>query len=332
MIVPLKTGDPLCDRLAFGTGRLARGNLANAEETIRRAYDLGIRHFDSSIAYDHGAAHAALGRLIRSVANDTLYISTKIGLFGEAFPRSSELYRDAGAIRGVVHECYRTLEGKIDLLQIHEADDVLWWVDDPNVHNGRYVAPVSNVIPGPSPVLEVLDEARHNGICSSIGVTANTARPLAEVVRHIAVDSVMCAYNLDPVFRGAQEFVLPAARENGASLLAAGILQGGSYLRRDRVDARLTDWALFPQRLDAFDHIVAGSGLSALELLLRWALSVEGVDRWVLGASEPREIMETMAILRRGPLSAELQAAMDGLAAPGIESGVGATRWLAKLD
>ena len=74
------------------------------------------------------------------------------------------------------------------------------------------------------------------------------------------------------------------------------------------------------------------SGLPALELLLRWALSVDGVDRWVLGASRPEEIEETMAILRRGPLSADLQSALDNLAAPGIESGGGATKWIAELS
>jgi hypothetical protein len=32
------------------------------------------------------------------------------------------------------------------------------------------------------------------------------------------------------------------------------------------------------------------SGMRVVELLLRWSLSVEGVDRWVLGAESPEQI------------------------------------------
>ncbi len=326
------TGDPLCDRLGFGTGRLARGSLANAEATIRFAYDLGIRYFDSSIAYDHGAAHGALGRLVRNVPADDLFISTKIGLFAETYPGCLELYRDAGALRGVVHECYRSLHGKVDLLQIHEADSIVWWDDHPGAYDEDYITPVTRVIPGDAPVMDVLLEAKRLGVCTSIGVTAVTARPLAETVRHLPVDSVMCAYNLDPVFRGALEHVLPAARERGASLLAAGVLQGGAYISRDNVDARLLDWPAIPERLNALGRIAAESGLAIVELLLRWALSVNGVDRWVLGAENPEQLEETIGILRRGPLPRDLQAALDELAVPGIESGHEAKRWLAGLD
>jgi hypothetical protein len=52
-------------------------------------------------------------------------------------------------------------------------------------------------------------------------------------------------------------------------------------------------------------------------------LSVESVDRWILGASRPSQIEETMTILRKGPLPADLQTALDDLAVPGLDRPAG---------
>jgi D-threo-aldose 1-dehydrogenase len=330
MIELSKTGDPVSDRLVFGVGRL-KGDLGIREATVRRAYDLGIRYFDASIAYGHGAAHSVLARLIDAVPADNLHIATKIGHFRDGFPQAMSLYRSEETLWGLVHECYRSLLGKIDLLQIHEADMTQWWTDDHSPDAERYVTPATDTVPGPSPVVNVLERAKKLGVCASVGVTGNTARPLAEVVRRIPVDSVMCAYNLDPVFRGTLEHVVPAARERGAVVLAAGVLQGGAYRSRDSLTDRLLAWPAVPEKFAEFARIEAESGLSAVELLIRWALSVDGVDRWIVGGSSPEQVEDTVAIVRRGPLSPDLQSAIDALGVEGMDSSNTARSWLARL-
>jgi D-threo-aldose 1-dehydrogenase len=314
------TGDALCDRLAFGTGRLFKSDLANGEATLRRAYDLGIRHFDSSIAYGAGAGQVMLARLIGQVPADDLFVSTKIGYFRDGFPGARELYGDRGALWAMIHECYRVLRGKIDLLQVHEADLTYWWGDTTVHERLRYVSPVSECIPGSAPVADVLQEAKERGVCSAVGVTGNSARPLAEVVRRVPVDSVMCAYNLDPIYRGTLEHVAPAARERGAAVLAAGVLQGGEYRSLEAMSPRIKGKRGIPEKMTAFAKIQAESGIDAVELLYRWSLSVDGVDRWIFGASSPDQVDRTMDALRKGPLPDDLQSALNALAIPGIEN------------
>ena len=311
--------DDLCSRFAFGTGRLYKRDLANVEATIRTAYDLGIRHFDSSVGYDNAVPHAALARLLRDVPENDVFISTKIGHFRASFPGYREVYRNADALWGVVHECHRMLLGRIDLLQIHEADLRYWWEPDAPESGLPYLIPEVEYDFAGSAVAAVMARAKAEGVARYTGATGNSSAPLARAVRHLDLDTVMCAYNLDPIFRGTVDFVAPVARDRGLLLMAAGVLQGGAY--RDPIDLpeRLTRIAGIPERFADFHRVQEQSGVPVVELLLRWSLSVEGVDRWVLGASHPEQVEQMMAALRKGALPGDLQEALDSLAIPNLD-------------
>ena len=73
------------------------------------------------------------------------------------------------------------------------------------------------------------------------------------------------------------------------------------------------------EAFSAFHAVQLESGLSGVELVCRWALSVKSVDKWVIGASKPAQIEDTMSILRRGPLPTDLQSALDGLEIPSLD-------------
>ena len=311
--------DPILSRLAFGVGRLHKHDIGTAYRTVRRAYDLGIRHFDASVYYGNGAGHALLGRLILEVeGSPDLYVSTKIGHFVDGFPGATALYRNPEALWALVHECYRMLRGRIDLLQIHEADLACWWVDDPPREH-RFLKPDVTCDFRGAPAVRVLERARETGVCRHIGVTGNTSGVLSRVASELDVDTVMCAYNLDPIFRGAEEHIMPVARKHGLAFLSAGVLQGGSFARPHELDRWYRSDERIVERFNRFAAIQAESGLPAVELVLRWMLAVPGVDLWVLGASHPDQIDETVRVLRKGELPSDLQDALDGLALPGAD-------------
>ncbi len=311
--------DELCSRLAFGTGRLFAGDLANLEATVRRAYDLGIRHFDSSVGYDSAAPHAALARLIRDVSSDNLFISTKIGHIETTFPHYKTIYRNPDALWGIVHECHRMLHGKIDLLQIHEADLRFWW--DPRAPDDRhcFILPESTYDFANAPAYEVVRNAKSTGVCRYIGITGNSSRPLSRVADGLEIDSVMCAYNLDPILRGTLDHVAPVAGHRRLLLMAAGLLQSGAYAHPTRLPRHLTGSAPLTGAFQAYHLLQQESGLPAVELVCRWSLSVESVDKWVIGASRPEQIDEVMTALRNGPLPSDIRSALGRLALPNFD-------------
>lgn len=308
----------LCSRLVFGTGRLKTGDLRVAEQTVRRAYDLGIRQFDSSIGYGAGTAHAVLGSLIRSLPEGELFVSTKIGHLKRDTANFGQLYRSREGLWGLVHECCRTL-GHIDLLQIHEADEEYWWSDPSGDGEATFVSPDRSYDFADSPIMATLERAKQAGVVRLTGITGNTTMALSHVAEHVSVDSVMCAYNLDPVFRGGSNRVAHVAHRRNMMFMAAGVLQGGLYRRPLDLP---TNYAALPgvaESFRRFDRIQRESGLSAVELVFRWMHSVPGVDRWVFGASRPEQVEETMRILSDGPLPDDLRRNLDSLAVDDLD-------------
>jgi D-threo-aldose 1-dehydrogenase len=313
------TTDDVCSRVALGTGRLHQRDLANMEATIRRAYDLGIRHFDSSVGYDNAAPHAALSRLIRDVPADDIFISTKIGHISPSFPDYRSLYRNRDALLGVVHECHRMLLGKIDLLQIHEADLRFWWDDGAPNDRHCFILPGREYDFRGAPVYDVVRYAKSNGVCRYVGITGNSSVPLSRVAAALRVDTVMCAYNMDPVFRGTVDTVAPIARRRGQFLMAAGVLQRGHFRDPDRLPDPMAKFDHVRSAFSRFGAIQRSVGLPAIELVSRWAFSIVAADKIVVGASNPDQLEELIGFFRKGPLPDDVLSALDGLALPGFD-------------
>lgn len=309
--------DDAVTRIAFGTARVSAEDLGKAQRTVRRAYDVGIRHFDTSVGYG-SAAQASLTALIRSVPRDDLFVSTKVGHFRDPFPNAMALYRNEDALWGAVHECSRILRHHVDLLQIHEADRAYWWTASAG---SQKTVVRSEDLAGwdDAPIVRVMQRAKREGVCRIVGATGNSAGPLRAVCEHLDVDSVMCAYNLDPIFRGAAEKIQPLASKRSLLFMAAGIFHAGSYVRPRNLPDRLASDARIKERFERFAHIADESGLAPAELLLRWTFQYPRVDRWVVSASSPEQIENTIHVINRGPLPADLHRAVDELALPDLE-------------
>jgi aryl-alcohol dehydrogenase-like predicted oxidoreductase len=66
-------------QLGFGCGRLFGGiEKRHASGLLERAYELGIRHFDTAPSYGHGQSESILGSVFAGVADIT--IMTKVGI------------------------------------------------------------------------------------------------------------------------------------------------------------------------------------------------------------------------------------------------------------
>jgi aryl-alcohol dehydrogenase-like predicted oxidoreductase len=228
------------------------------------------------------------------------------------------LYRDEGALWGAVHESSRILRHHVDLLQIHEADRSYWWAEDAG---SQKTVARSEDLDGCSeaPVVRVMERAKREGVCRFVGATGNSAGPLRTVCENLAIDSVMCAYNLDPIYRGAAEKIAPLAEERGLLFMAAGIFHAGSFMRPQNLPDRLASDPSVKKRFERFAHICEESGLPPAELLLRWTTAFPRVNRWVVSASSPQQIENTVEMMRRGPLPDDLHRVLEDLALPGFE-------------
>ncbi|MFI5567293.1 aldo/keto reductase [Streptomyces sp. NPDC051740] len=214
--------------LAFGASGI--GNLYTevgeeaAHETVRAAWQRGIRYFDTAPHYGLGLAERRLGAALREHPRDAYTVSTKVGrrlepvahtvgddlAHGFAVPATHRRVWDFSA-DGV----RRTLEASLERLGLDRVDVV--YLHDPDDH-------AEQAFREGYPALEQL---RSEGVVGAIGAGMNQTAMLTRFVRDTDVDVVLCAGRHTLLDQSALTDLLPAARENGRSVVIGGAFNSG---------------------------------------------------------------------------------------------------------
>jgi aryl-alcohol dehydrogenase-like predicted oxidoreductase len=304
-----KTGET-CTAISLGTNFPAFAGFDRSIETIGRAFDLGIRYFDTSVMYQSGASQAILGASL-SGRTEKLFLASKVGFFQEA-----RHFRSVEALHVQLRESLRLLRREsVDLLQIHEADWENWWTDRSEVRPCKLFDLQGDFDFTNAPAIQFLREAKTRGLCRYIGITGNNARHLGRLIRELnGLDSVLVAYNYMPINVTAREYVLLQAEAKGMAIIAAGLFTfifsipkgwrtEGTYFGK-RAD----------QQLARLHKLQRDCGIPMVELALRFADADERISSLLLGACNPVEVEENLASFARGPLPADVHEAVETIA------------------
>lgn len=221
----------------------------SAYETVRRAYDLGIRYFDTAPMYGHGRSEKRLGEALRGYDRSSFVLSTKIGIMiapieGDDVSLESR-YADPFVVDGrydfSYDACLRSLEASMNRLQTDRIDVV--YIHDPDEGNSLLPSdkqvPVDHfaeVMAGAYPALHELREQR---VIRAIGVGLNDARLLAEFGRAGQFDCFLLAGRYTLLEQGGLDDLFPLCQERGISVVVGGVFNSG-ILAVGSADARAT--------------------------------------------------------------------------------------------
>ena len=294
--------------LGLGGAPLNESCFADGVATVRHGIDAGLTYFDTSPLYGQGMSQAIYGTALTDQDSGFL-LATKLGHF-----RDPRLYRSADALRAQLNENLRLLRRQqVDLLQVHEADFHAWWSDDGAA--GRIREDEDYDFAG-APVVEVLREARDQGVCRYIGISGNTATNMARVLAALDVDTCLMAFNYDLIWRGARAQVMPLAQEKGVALILGAIFQYGrfTHVRRDWLETP-PEWMTdrVRERFSRLYELQVASGMSLVELTVRFLLADPGFSTMLIGAATANQLEESVGAGRRGALSADLHAQVEAL-------------------
>jgi len=299
-----------CSTLAMGGGFVRFAGFDRSVATVHHALALGVNYLDTSVMYRAGASQAILGEALAGHA-DQPFLATKIGYFREA-----RHFRSVEAMRTQLHECLRLLRrDSVDLLQVHEADWGNWWSERSELGPGRLYDLQGSFDFTNAPVIEFLHEAKARGLCRHIGITGNHARHLGRLIGALdGLDSVLVAYNYTPLNVTARDHVMPAALSKNMTVVVAGLftfLQSlpagwateGSYLGPNS-----------DRQLAALQALQRDCGMPMPELALRFVAADPQLGPILVGACQPSDIEQNVAACLRGPLPADLHAAVEAVA------------------
>ncbi len=306
---PLGTTGEQVTVLGLGGACLSQVSFNDGLATVRRALELGITYFDTSPMYAHGLSQAIYDEAL-SGRSENYVFATKLGHFA-----SPARFRSPDALRTQLEENLRILRrDRVDVLQLHESDWHPWWSDKPSPE--RRLALDRAYEFAEAPAIRALRDAQSDGLCRFVGVTGNSTEELARVVDAAGVDLCLSAFNYHLLHRGARDTVLPAAARRGAAVVLGGVFQNGQMA--DLPDSWIEeppDWLPPVARpaLAPLHELLADSGLSFVELTLRYLVSDPTISTILVGAATPAEIEADVAAVQRGPLPPKLHQAVEDL-------------------
>ena len=326
--------------IGLGGGSLNKYSYSDGVDTVRRALELGITYFDTSVHYGHGirkygtgVSQAILGEALEEEKEGYL-LATKIGHF-----YTSDKYRSRDAIRTQIEDNLRLLRrDSIDVLQIHEADWQWWWTDNPSDNRQNTLSDVTLNYSN-SPVMEVLEESKKQGLSKAIGITGNSSIKLKKILDEVNVDACLCAFHYNVFHRGVKHDLIPATRANGTALILGGVFQcyreeydSSATLQSDHLWNSNPSWNLLDinsswltsknslwmpgelrNRVERLWYLRNESGLSMMELIIGYMLGDQNISSILIGAGKPSEVEQCVKAAEKGPLSKDLHSEIECL-------------------
>ena len=266
-----------------------------ARATIDTAWEGGIRYFDTAPHYGLGLSERRLGEVLRDRPRDDVIVSSKVGRL--LVPRRPSVARDDelfdvpgdltrrrdysrdGVLRSLEATLQRTGLDRVDVLYIHDPDE-------------HWREAVEDAVPA-------LVELREAGVVGAIGVGMNQSAMLARFIRQTDVDVVMIAGRYTLMEQGAADDLLPAALEQGRSVIAAAIFNSGLLARAEVPDTATYNYqqaspdVLAKARLRA--SVCREHGTTLPAAAIQFPLRHPAVASVVVGMRGPEEVHQNLA-------------------------------------
>jgi D-threo-aldose 1-dehydrogenase len=222
---PVRIGKTSVTVTRFGLGCAPLGGLYasvssdQAQATVDRAWELGVRYFDTAPLYGSGLSEARVGLALHDRRRNELVLSTKVGRLLEAGGRPDPLFEGAPSATPVFDFSYdgalHSLEASLERLGLDRVDVAL--IHDPD---DRYEDAVAGAY-------AALVQLREQGVVRAIGVGMNRAELLARFARETDIDCVLVAGRYTLLDGAALAELLPLCAERGIAVIAGGVFNSG---------------------------------------------------------------------------------------------------------
>lgn len=231
---PVRQHAWLGSRLSFGGAPI--GNLyqsvddASASATIARAWQQGIRHFDTAPYYGYGLSETRLGAALNDMSRASFTLSTKVGRLIEVDAQQTQHddgfivdgrrarfdYSRDGVMRSFEASLRRLRTDHVDVLLLHDIGV--------ETHGNHHTAVLRQAL---DEALPAMAELREQGACKAIGLGVNEEAVCLEVMPHVALDVIMLAGRYTLFEQIHSKAVMAQAQQRGVAVLAAGPYNSG---------------------------------------------------------------------------------------------------------
>lgn len=267
---------------------------AQARATIDRAWEGGIRLFDTAPLYGYGESERRAGLALGRRPRDEFILATKVGrLLVPEGDAGEDIWADLPtqmtpafdfSVDGIKQSLRESRErlgfDRVDVVHIH----------DPEGHDKDQLAAVCDVLSG----------LRDDGEIAAMSVGTNSTDLLPWFAAHWKFDSFMIAGRYTLLDQTALREPLAECTSRGISVLAAGVFNSGILADphvRPTFNYRPADQELIERAL-AMERLCASYDVPLRAAAIQFPLAHPAVASVVVGARSPDEVDDAVAALR----------------------------------
>jgi D-threo-aldose 1-dehydrogenase len=297
-------------QLGFGGAPL--GNMyrtvpeADAQATVRAAYDAGIRLFDTAPLYGFGLSEHRVGAALRDRPRESFVLSTKVGRLLE--PRHPDTldqgqfegslpfaevydYGYDGIMRSVEHSLHRLGTFRVDILLVHDLD--VWTHGSEQARLERLEAFMAGGY-------LAMEKLRADGTVKAIGAGVNETAACEDLAERGDFDCFLLAGRYTLLEQAPLDNLLPLCERRSIALLIGGAYNTG-ILATGAVDGAYFQYAPAPPevmaRVRQIEAVCARHGVRLPTAALQFPLGHPAVASVVVGMRAPAEVAMNVEVL-----------------------------------
>ncbi len=308
--------------VSFGCSAL--GNLyrriedADTQAVLARAWQRGIRYFDTAPHYGRGLSEARLGKFLRQQDRDQYVVSTKVGRllspgqqrdtadgFVDPLPNDVRYdYSGDGIEAAFEQSCERLGTSTIDILYVHDIGEYCHGAEANAGHLDQLL----------DSGIARLEQLKAGGRIRAFGLGVNENEICLRIMEHARLNVILLAGRLTLLDRSAEDALLARCEAEGTSLVLGGVFNSG-ILATGPVEGATYDYAPASQKiLDQAQRLqdrATEAGVPLATAALHFGLRYPQVASILLGTGKVRSLDRNLDALE-SPLGSGV---IDGIAA-----------------
>lgn len=302
--------DILTEKHRLGLGGVAIGTAFEAltdresYEVLQKAWDLGIRYYDTSPWYGLTKSERRFGNFLHGQKRDEFVFSTKVG---RVFTPVSEnevpptMWQDplsfdfehnytADAIKRSIEESLeRTKVDHIDIVYVHDLSE--------DQVGDRYPYFLKQAREG---AFKVLSELRDQGVIKAWGMGVNKIEPILDCLDSADPDICLSATQYSILeHEEAVDRLLPAVKKAGVKLVSGAGYNSGFINGRPRYNYKDVIPKGMTEKRDKISEIAKRYGISIVDVALQFVLAADEFVSIIPGASQPAQVEDNVNALHQ---------------------------------
>ena len=250
-----------------------------AQAVVGRAWELGIRYFDTAPYYGSGLAERRLGEALRGRPRDELTVSTKVGRLLRPDASGWEgAYFDFSydaALRSLDESLARLGLDRVDVALIHDQDD-------------HYDEALKGAF-------RALARMRDERVVRAIGVGMNQTELLCRFARDADPDCFLVAGRYTLLDRSAADELLPLCAERGIAVIAGGVFNSGVLAGGTTYDYETAPPEVIARAAE-LGRVCDQYGIPLAAAAVQFPLRHPAIDTVLVGCRSPAEIEEDVRL------------------------------------